>query len=398
MAMRDAQLAEKGKLLELTSKQLDVLDKFHDRAIGKIEPIVQSTKLSPAEKQSKWADAVSSAETEGWLKPNEISKNYPGDDEAQLMLTSLKRGQQQIADAKEQAQTREASNKADQDAAETANLQAQLPKLQAESAVAPQLAQLSVSQKKADISKTRADTAKTQAETANLGQLPVFGVDPTTNERVMTTRPEAAAKGYTNLVPVKEGDVSKETDARAMINDVQLNKSRYAAAMAQVYQQPMSGKQMTALTALTPEKLGIDLGGFNLSLPDVVQKVSNATAFSVLSPAQKQAVVGYYSTLASVPAAQKALTNTGRANKEMLDLELRTIPTPIMDSETFNLALDRFQGNIDQTARKTVRLPGMPSTQDIRRQYEPETPPPVDFNLPRPMTKQPLSSLLGQQQ
>ena len=34
----------------------------------------------------------------------------------------------------------------------------------------------------------------------------------------------------------------------------------------------------------------------------------NASAFAALTPIQKQAVVGYYSTLASVPAAQKALT------------------------------------------------------------------------------------------
>ena len=215
----------------------------------------------------------------------------------------------------------------------------------------------------------------------------------------MTTRPEAQAKGYTNPVSVKEGDVSKETDARAMINDVQLNKSRYLAAMQQVYQQPMTDSQKAALVALTPEKLGINFGEmFKLELPDVMQKVANASAFSVLSPAQKQAVVGYYSTLASVPAAQKALTNIGRSNKEMMDLELRTIPTPIMDGGTFNTMLDRFQGNIDQTSRKTVRMPGMPSTNDIRNLYEGRQqqngPPAVNFNIPRPMATAPLSSIL----
>jgi hypothetical protein len=204
---------------------------------------------------------------------------------------------------------------------------------------------------------------------------------------VITTRPEAKAKGYTNPVAVKEGDVSKETDARAMINDVQLNKSRYLAAMQQVYNQPMTGKQMTALTALTPEKLGVDFGSiFKLELPDVMQKVANASAFSVLSPSQKQAVIGYYSTLASVPAAQKALTNIGRSNKEMMDLELRTIPTPIMDSGSFNVMLDRFQGNIEQTSRKTVRMPGMPSTSDIRNLYEGDQQlPAVNFNMPQTM-------------
>jgi hypothetical protein len=226
-------------------------------------------------------------------------------------------------------------------------------------------------EKRSTIAKNNLESQKTQLELSNLQQQPIFAVDPRTNERVMTTRPEAQANGYTNPVAITEGAVSKETDARAMINDVQLNKSRYLTAMNKVYSEPMTTAQKTALVSLAPEHLGIDLGKyFSLELPDVMQKVTNATAFSQLSPSQKQAVVGYYATLASVPAAQKALTNTGRGNKEMMDLELRTIPTPLMDKGTFGAMLDRFQGNIDQTAHKTVRLPGMPSTADIRGQYE----------------------------
>ena len=231
--------------------------------------------------------------------------------------------------------------------------------------------ELSNQEKRSTIAKNNVELQKLKLETSNLQQQPIFAVDPRANERVLTTRPEAEANGYTNPVSVKEGDISKETDARAMINDVQLNKSRYLSAMNKVYSEPMTTAQKTALTALTPEHLGLDFGKFfSLNMPDVMQKVANASAFSELSPAQKSAVIGYYSTLASVPAAQKALTNIGKANKEMMDLELRTIPTPIMDKGSFSAMLDRFQGNIDQTAHKTVRMPGMPSTADIRAQYE----------------------------
>ena len=172
---------------------------------------------------------------------------------------------------------------------------------------------------------------------------------------------------------MNEGAIAKERDATAMTNDVQLNVSRYRTAMHQLYEQPITHGQMTALAALTPEKLGIDIGhGFGISLPDAIQKVVNATSFSVLSKPQKEAVLGYYTTLASVPAAQKALSGIGRSNKEMLDLELRTIPTPLMDKETFDIGMDCFQGNIDQTAAKNVRIPGMQTTQDVRLQNEPE--------------------------
>lgn len=203
------------------------------------------------------------------------------------------------------------------------------------------------------------------------GNGPVFAFDPATNQQVLSTPSEVAAKGFQNPVKVTPGDIEKEKSASAMISDVQLNKSRYSAAMNQVYGEPVTAKQATALAALTPEKLGIDIGhGFGLSLPDVIQKVTNATAFSDLSNAQKKAMVGYYSTLASVPGYQKALTQIGRANKEMMDLELRTVPTPLMDKETFGIMLDRFQGNIDQVGQRTIRFPGIPTVQDVRRQYE----------------------------
>jgi len=71
-----------------------------------------------------------------------------------------------------------------------------------------------------------------------------------------------------------------------------------------------------------------------------------------------------------------------------MDLELRTIPTPLMDKGTFDTMLDRFQGNIEQTSRKTVRMPGMPSTTDIRSLYEgapPDTRQKINFNLPQLM-------------
>lgn len=297
---------------------------------------------------------------------------YVGEDAIAQLIGQTKLHSALVEEQLKHEQANEAGSKAEQATAAAANERANLPKIQAEALSAPEAARLGLAKTRAEISRTQAETAKTRAETENLGQLPVFALDPATSQRVMTTRPEARARGYTNIVPVREGDVTKERDATAMTNDVQLNTSRYRTAMTQVYREPINSKQQAALAALTPERLGFDIGhGFGLNLPDVIQKISNAAAFSILSPAQKRAVIGYYSTLASVPAAQKALTGIGRSNKEMLDLELRTIPTPLMDGGTFFAMLDRFQGNIDQTAAKNVRIPGMPTTSDVRRENEP---------------------------
>jgi hypothetical protein len=216
------------------------------------------------------------------------------------------------------------------------------------------------------------------------GKGPVFAMDQN-GQQVLSTPQEVASKGFTNPVAVKQTDIEKEKSVSSMISDVQLNKSRYQTAMDQMYSEPVTAKQAAALTALTPEKLGIDLGEFaKLNIPDVIQKVTNAEAFSQLSKTQKQAMVGYYSTLASVPSYQKALTNIGRANKEMMDLELRTIPTPIMDKESFHVMLDRFQGNIDQVGQRTVRMPGIPTVQEVRAKYEPASRQNVGFQIPKP--------------
>lgn len=406
-------------LAKLGSDQLGVLNAVTNK-IGDLLETVKDAKPDQkvaAQREAK-QDALDLLDTPGLnshvrgymlQQVNAIPDDqYLGDDAVAQMIGQNKLHSVLAEEQLKKSQASEASEKAGQAAATAANERANLPKTQAEAAVAPQMAQLGVAQRQAEISKNRAQTAadlataaKTKVETENLGQLPVFAVDPQTNQRVMTTRPEAQAKGYTNVVPVKESDVNKERDATAMTNDVQLNTSRYRTAMAQVYREPMNGKQMTALTALTPEKLGLDIGhGFGLNLPDVIQKVANASAFSVLSPSQKRAVIGYYSTLASVPAAQKALTGIGRSNKEMLDLELRTIPTPLMDGDTFDAMLDRFQGNIDQTAAKNVRIPGMPLTSEVRRQNEPGWSPPQNpvpsqpsSQWPPSMRMIPLSSL-----
>jgi hypothetical protein len=376
-------------LAKLGSDQLAVLNAVSSK-MGDLLENVQTAKPEQklAAQQEAKQDALTLLSSTPGLNPHVRASmtqflgsipddRYVGDDAIEQLVGQTKLHSSIAEEQLKQAQTKEATQKASQAEAAAANERANLPKIQAEAAVAPQAVQLGLAKSRADLVKTQAETAKTRAETENLGQLPVFAVDPTTNQRVMTTRPEAQARGFTNIVPVKEGDVTKERDATAMTNDVQLNTSRYRTAMAQVYKEPITGKQAFAMFSLTPEKLGLDLGSsFSLNLPDVIQKISNATSFGQLSPAQKKAMIGYYSTLASVPAAQKALTGIGRSNKEMLDLELRTIPTPIMDEGTFGTMLDRFQGNIDQTAAKNVRIPGMPSTVDVRSQNEPAWRPP----------------------
>jgi len=68
---------------------------------------------------------------------------------------------------------------------------------------------------------------------------------------------------------------------------------------------------------------------------------------------------------------------------------LLDFPGFIGELETFTIGMDRYQGNVSQTAAKNVRIPGMPTAQSIREEVEgppPDTRPAINFNLPQPMT------------
>src|SRR5215469_11776236 len=105
MAMQSAVMEHQKQLTSLRSDQLALLDKFHDNAIGLLQPIVQS-KMTPDQKQQAWADGIGKAEQQGWLNPGYVSHDYPGDDQASLLLSRLKLASSQIKDAQSAAQTR----------------------------------------------------------------------------------------------------------------------------------------------------------------------------------------------------------------------------------------------------------------------------------------------------
>jgi hypothetical protein len=109
MAMQSAITEHQKQLTSLRTDQLALLDKFHDNAIGMLQPIVQSKNLNLDQKQQAWADGIGQAEQQGWLIPGSVTTTYPGDDSANLLLSKLKLASSQIKDAKDQAEARKAN-------------------------------------------------------------------------------------------------------------------------------------------------------------------------------------------------------------------------------------------------------------------------------------------------
>ncbi len=82
--------------------------------------------------------------------------------------------------------------------------------------------------------------------------------------------------------------------------------------------------------------------------------------YNHMSPDGQAMMNAYLRTAAAVPAYQKSLTNIGRSNKEMLDLELANVPLPYYDPKLIQSRADAFQENVDRAkAGFPVNLPGM---------------------------------------
>jgi len=237
----------------------------------------------------------------------------------------------------------------------------------------------------ADLRETMAKTAQAQADTAEkiastqlIGAQPVFAFDPATNTRVLTTMPQAGAKGFTNPVKASEGDINKETELSRQFNDVQMNLSRYRLAVnnpnLRLEQNGIFGASDTTKIAniLSDTKLAGVAGQIPAGerLGDIISQGKNAKYWNELSPEAQDIVAGYLRAKGSVIAFQKALTQTGRTSKEALAIEMQNLPSPIEGTAPANKQLDAFQENIDVASKGIVRVPWLPTTQEVRQSIE----------------------------
>jgi hypothetical protein len=213
------------------------------------------------------------------------------------------------------------------------------------------------------------------------GKGSVFAYDPQTNERVLSTPAEVAAKGYTNPIPVKEGEIDKYRSAQVQFNDVQSNLSRYWKAARDVSQNGLSATDGPLIdtvinkSGLADMQLKISAGG-EIQLPiisaftEAVSRETRSAAYKGLSQGGKDLVDAYFRTMAAVPAYQKALTNVGKFNKEIIDLELANIPNPTMAPADQLRKLQAFQENVDQGSAGIPRMPGIPTLKETRARFE----------------------------
>jgi hypothetical protein len=202
----------------------------------------------------------------------------------------------------------------------------------------------------------------------------VYATDPKTGQQIFTTRSDANAQGFTAPMKVTAAQVEKDKGGLKMLNDVQMNASRYNVAARDYFKNGGDyGRDGPLLSKLISENpFTVSSGGLNLHLPaaDIMNNIENSKAYTALTPAGKELMDGWLRANAAVPAYQKALTNIGRANKEMMDLELKNIPSPILGVDDIQRRMKAFQENIDQANNGFPKFPDVPNPRDIRSKLE----------------------------
>jgi hypothetical protein len=173
LALGSAMDAKSEADLKLHATQVDNLR-------GLFQPVFDMPANAPPDQlenlyQRQRAIALASPKTYGLDTPQalqQVPQNFPGKQNGEVYMASLAGATTQIEQKLKEGQTAEATGKAGQAAAETTNLQAGLPTIQAAAAIAPQMQQADLAGKRATTAETQARTAQTQLQTAQMANLP----------------------------------------------------------------------------------------------------------------------------------------------------------------------------------------------------------------------------------
>jgi hypothetical protein len=105
---------------------------------------------------------------------------------------------------------------------------------------------------------------------------------------------------------------------------------------------------------------------------DWLNKLLTSENWRTLPKTAQDAVIGFIGARGAVIAYQKAVSGSGRANKEQLELELQNIPNPLLPKDVQERQFDRFQQNIDQTGAGLPKMVGIERPKEIKQRIEAE--------------------------
>lgn len=198
-----------------------------------------------------------------------------------------------------------------------------------------------------------------------------FAVNPKTGQRELVGKADAKDQGFTNWTKAGQPDIEKETQLNSQLNELQLNTSRYKVALQEMGELSQQDVNHMARILSDPDvHSGIAANVGMGSVLSIIEKGSRAKDWNELSPDKQEALMGALRMRNSALLFQKVATGIGRASKEAMDIELQNMPDPYEGATVGLKKLGVFQENVDQMASRSVKLPWMESSTDIKQRVE----------------------------
>lgn len=183
-------------------------------------------------------------------------------------------------------------------------------------------------------------------------------------------------------------EVDKETSITAQLNDVQLNLSRYQAAV-----DALGGKlpqdQIDAMTKIIAIDKALEGPVGNESITGQIsagqipiaasqaQQSEMGAAWNYLAqknPAGEAMMRGYFRMRGALLAYQRVISGSARQSQLGLQFEAPNVPEPYVGVGVASRRLKDFQENMDTVAKQVTRIPGMDIPSDIRDRFTGQRP------------------------
>jgi hypothetical protein len=380
---------------ETGEKNLDTQTKLYDGYRGRLQAII----AAPADQKNQlWDSEITKEEQAGAIRPGTVSHQYPGDDQATVFANHYALGSVLAKEANDIAVAKIRASKPPEGELPLPNvdqmnqgLASRWQVLNPGKPLPPQFTlPPNATQKDFDrvdkmLTQTEQATGiKAQQDSANQmrqqtaqdrqdvrNSTPVFAFNPKTGQREQSSFGEYQSAGLTNPVKVTNSDIEKETQLNSQLNDLQLNTSRFKNALNAMG--PLSQTDVANMTHILSDP-NVSSGILNnIGMPAVISMLeqgSKARDWNALSPDKQQALIGALRMKNSALLFQKVATGMGRASKEAMDIEIANMPSPIEGATVGNQKLQAFQENIDQMASRSVKLPGMDQSKDVKSRVE----------------------------
>lgn len=173
---------------------------------------------------------------------------------------------------------------------------------------------------------------------------------------------------HSTFEQMSPADVNKDRATLRQLNDVQMNVSKYRSATEAMTENVEHTDAIHRIIAgVSQEDMAkaafVTLG----AAMSMMEQSEVKDSWNKLSDKERKLMVGYLRAKGGIVAYNRALTGSGRANKEALMIEMANLPTPDVGSKVAIPQLDSFQENIDQAATGLpTNLPGMKTPKQVR--------------------------------